>query len=773
MRSLADDLRRRSVEDLTQLLTARTDLANPPVGDLRALAARACTRASLARTIHRFDSATLHLFLALAVAGGDPLDVHAAADLAGAPLPRVQATVDQLWRLALVWRSPPGDHLLREAVECLGPYPAGLASPHRDDAALGQLDPTALQATLDRDPAGRAIVERMLWGPPVGVITPGSPTRKLIEPLVAQRILRWSDDTMRVVLPRPVALALRGHRLRQQPLELEEPALITTQVSPAQVATGAGGDASTLLAQLEELADTWGQHPVRVLRSGGVSVRDLRAAATQLEIPVAQAALLIEVGHAAGLIANDRSLEPVWAPTPRYDEWLALPPAHRWLVLVGAWRDTDRAPHRITAGMSSGTDPGPPINPLTEQVIWPPIRPLRTELLGDLARLPMDASPDPDSLVHRLLWRHPMRDADQLTDAARGILREAAWLGLTYAGAMAPPGQALFSGQDAGPDDMTPVGDIAALVDEHLPAPMQRVLLQADLTAVAPGRIEGAAAQLLRLAADIESRGAASVFRFSPSSIRRVLDAGWSAEQLLEALAQLAGGPPDAVPQPLAYLVSDTARRHGVIRLGAAATYLRSADIALLDELLADRRLAALRLRRVEPGIVISQSPPATALQVLRTHGYAPLAEDTDGAAVMMPPPQHRAPAPQSARHPTIDLSPDDGAGLDDAPDGRIDLRQAAEVAARLLGTQAPTEPTGTAHHEPTDNDPVLTQVILREAAAAGRRVRIGVSDGVGRVRTVEVVPERIAHGSLYAVSGRDGATMRVPVTRITGVQPL
>ena len=47
------------------------------------------------------------------------------------------------------------------------------------------------------------------------------------------------------------------------------------------------------------------------------------------------------------------------------------------------------------------------------------------------------------------------------------------------------------------------------------------------------------------------------------------------------ALVDLAGGSPGAtevIPQPLAYLITDTARRHGLIRVGATATYLRSDD---------------------------------------------------------------------------------------------------------------------------------------------------------------------------------------------------
>ena len=71
----------------------------------------------------------------------------------------------------------------------------------------------------------------------------------------------------------------------------------------------------------------------------------------------------------------------------------------------------------------------------------------------------------------------------------------------------------------------------ATAMAAHLPAPVDHVLLQADLTAVAPGPLEGSLAQFMRLVADVESRGGATVYRFSAESLRRGLDAGWSSAQ--------------------------------------------------------------------------------------------------------------------------------------------------------------------------------------------------------------------------------------------------
>ena len=51
----------------------------------------------------------------------------------------------------------------------------------------------------------------------------------------------------------------------------------------------------------------------------------------------------------------------------------------------------------------------------------------------------------------------------------------------------------------------------------------------------------------------------------SPGSVRRALDVGWSAAEMHEFLGTVSRTP---VPQPLTYLVDDTVRTFGPIRVG-------------------------------------------------------------------------------------------------------------------------------------------------------------------------------------------------------------
>lgn len=196
-------------------------------------------------------------------------------------------------------------------------------------------------------------------------------------------------------------------------------------------------------------------------------------------------------------------------------------------------------------------------------------------------------------------------------------------------------------------------GDAAALSSTAcrlLPAATGTVLIGADLTAVAAGTPTAGLTELLDSVADRETGGTASVWRFSAGSIRRALDAGRSADSIAEGLAAAAAG---HLPQPLSYLIADTARRHGRVRLAQAACVIHSEEAALLAEIAVHRKLAKLGLRRLAPTVLISRTPLAKTLAALRAEGYAPVAEAADGAVRVEKEERRRAalpvPAPRRA----------------------------------------------------------------------------------------------------------------------------
>lgn len=241
-------------------------------------------------------------------------------------------------------------------------------------------------------------------------------------------------------------------------------------------------------------------------------------------------------------------------------------------------------------------------------------------------------------------------------ERAAHTLHEAAYLGLTAHGTLTPLGHALLA------DPRSLDGPLTDL----LPPLLEQAHFQADLTAVVPGRPAAALAALLTSAADRESEGHAVTWRFTPTSVRRALDTGHTADTLLEDLTRASATGP--LPQPLGYLIRDTARAHGRMRVLPAACCIRSDDEALVKELAAHRALHDLGLRAIAPTVLVSARPPAATLDALRAAGYAPALESDTGTTTVERLPTHRATAPVPAR----------------------DHRAPLALAHRLLGVPAP-----------------------------------------------------------------------------------
>src|SRR6476619_3388693 len=97
-RTLAEQLRGWSDEQLSALLEARPDLATPAPHDSSQLAARVVVKASVLRALDGLDALELAVLQSL-VQDTDPADLPADA-LA------VTTALERLERLALVWGSP-------------------------------------------------------------------------------------------------------------------------------------------------------------------------------------------------------------------------------------------------------------------------------------------------------------------------------------------------------------------------------------------------------------------------------------------------------------------------------------------------------------------------------------------------------------------------------------------------------------------------------------------------------------------------------------------
>jgi XPB/Ssl2-like helicase family protein len=838
-RTLAEALRARGDEDLAALLRARPDLLSPVPNDLTQLATRAGTRASVVRALERLDRFTLQTAEALAVAPDPAPYATLLALLTGdegdpaieAALPRA---VDVLRGQALVWGGDDRLRLVRTARELLAPSPnrpsptglgpsvaeatagmspgrlqeilaaAGLPTTHDPVSAVAALtslftDRSRMAALLDTAPSeALTVLDRLVWGPPYGEVTanPTPPVQWLRD-----RGLLLPTSLRTVVLPREAALHLRGGRAHRTP-EPEPPAVrpaataSMTEGRPQVVDSTAAGQSFTALSTVEDLLKDWHEGGPAVLRSGGLSVRDLKRTSAALDTTEQMAAFWLELAYAAGLLAADGEADERYAPTPAYDDWLTLPAAERWARLAAAWLTATR-----TAGLIGGQDTkGRTLSALGPDLDRSAAIEVRRRVLDLLAGLPAGTAPDPESVLARLRWERPLRgtgtqdlDTNAARNAATGVptdlrSRIAAWtlteaevLGVTGRGALSTHGRALLGhaqyglnaqaasagNGDAFAGNGEPAAEAqaasAAALAPLLPEPLDHILLQADLTAVAPGPLQRPLAETLAVLADIESKGGATVYRFTPASVRRALDAGKSASDLHTFLATHSRTP---VPQPLSYLVDDVARRHGHLRIGSASAYVRCDDDALLGEILADKRSQGLRLRRLSPTVLAAQADPATLLEGLRTMGYAPAAESAEGDILITRAHARRTP-PRTAPVPVPDGPP--------VPDGTllgaaVKAIRAGDMAATVVRKPVP-EPARNGELPRTTSAETLATV--QAAAMTGAALWIGYVNADGAASQRVIAPVRVEGGFVTAYDHTADEVRTYPLHRITGVAEL
>lgn len=589
--TFADHLRSLPDDALAELLCARPELAVPVPGDVSALATRAQSRLSVARALEQLDLFTLEILDAVRLLGGSGVAYQEVAGLvAEGP---VRTAVDRLRSLGLVYGDDADLHVVPTVEECCSPYPANLGRPATAlDPVTAQLaaDPAALRQAVAAAPEpARKVLERLATGPPIGTVGDARRADSAVGWLISRHLLVAVDDQT-VELPREVGLLLRRDSGPLGTLHPTPPLLDPPRQDPAKADAAGAGQTMEAVRQVEALAEALAAEPVPLLRAGGIGVVALRRIARTVGLDEPLAALLLEVAYATGLIDDDREAEPRWLPSASYDAWRAGGLGARWGRLAAGWLSMPRQPGLVGQRDTARNRPLTALSPELERVGAPV---LRRAALECLAALPDGATPSAEQITGWLAWQAPRRGGRHRDESVGWALSQAAALGLTGLGALTSYGRLLLTGEAA--DATTALGKL-------LPEPVDHVLVQADLTVVVPGPPEPSLAAELSLAADAESGGGATVYRVTPGSVRRALDAGLSADNLHELFGKRSVTP---VPQGLTYLIDDTARRHGGTRVGSAGAYLRSDDEARLAELYADRRLAHLGLRRLAPTVLV------------------------------------------------------------------------------------------------------------------------------------------------------------------------
>ncbi|GAB4698831.1 helicase-associated domain-containing protein [Mycobacterium avium subsp. hominissuis] len=729
-----------SDERLIRLLELRPDLAQPPPGSIAALAARAQARQSIKAATDDLDFLRLAVLDALLVLQADVQPVPTAKLLAligeRAAETEILDALDDLRQRVLVW----GDGALQVAAD------AGSGMPwHPGQVILEDSSRSAEQIAAlidDLDPAQLDVLEKLLEGSPMGRTrdaAPGAPADRPVPQLLAMGLLRRLDAET-VILPRHVGQVLRGEQPGPLQLSAPDPVVSTTTAEDADAA--AAGAVIDLLRELDVLLETLSAAPVSELRSGGLGVREVKRLSKTTGIDEQRLGLILEVAAAAGLIASGMpdpepatGEAPYWAPTTAADRFAALSTAERWQLLAGSWLDLPGRPALIGG---RGPD-GKPYGALTD-ALYSTAAPLdRRLLLGMLSDLPPGAGVDATSASAALIWRRPRWAKRLQPEPVADLLREAHALGLVGRGAISTPARALLE------EDADPQAAIDAMA-RALPKPVDHFLVQADLTVVVPGPLQRDLAEELATVATVESAGAAMVYRVSEQSIRHALDIGKTRDWMHAFFADHSKTP---VPQGLTYLIDDVARRHGQLRIGMAASFVRCEDPALLAHAVAAPATEDVALRTLAPTVAVSPAPIGEVLAALRAAGFAPAAEDSTGAIVDVRPRGARVATPQQRRA--------------YRPVRRPNTESLHAVVAVLRRVTA--APFGNVRV-----DPALTMTVLQRAAKEQDTLVIGYLDAAGVATQRVVSPISVRGGQLVAFDSASGRLRDFAIHRITSV---
>ncbi|WP_345562953.1 helicase C-terminal domain-containing protein [Streptomyces plumbiresistens] len=657
---------------LARVLGARRDAVAPPeprsVGEL---ADRLQRPGSVALVLPRL--ALPHLQVAEALAAlGVPASRDALAELLGAAddetTRELAAVLEALADHALVWPDGSGklrmagplrqawdaplgldaplEHLLagttsdelRGMLVALGLKPPGTKAQRLAALVEHHSDPERIASLVVKAPAAaRELLERR------AVAAPEEPPQFIVfgHPGPGREAdgARWAAERGLLVqdrhrygparIPGEVALALRGPGWHA-PFQPVPPSAGLASVTPAEVDREASAAATAFAARASSVLSACSAAAPARLKSGGIGARELARIGKAAQADDAVVRLTLETAYAAGLLGRDGDRV---AATEAYDAWAEQEPPEQFAVLLQAWRNLPLTPTQARDEDDKALPAlggAPPCGGCVQA---------RHGLFAAAAQLPAGQSVKVASELGPLIaWHRPLADSSpQDGTPFASVIREAELLGVLARGALSALGIHLRTGDTEG---------VRAECRRLLPSATAAARIGADLTAVVTGTPATRLAALLDSVADRETSGTASVWRFSAGSIRRALDAGHVPEDIEADLTAVATGP---LPQPLSYLIADTARGHGRVRVAPAACVLHGDEPALLAEVAAHRKFAKLGLRQLAPTVLISRSPLDTTVAALRAEGYAPVAETAEGTVRVEKARPRRATAPVPA----------------------------------------------------------------------------------------------------------------------------
>lgn len=495
-----------------------------------------------------------------------------------------------------------------------------------------------------------------------------------------------------------VSNALQETGVEISPPRALSPAPLSTNAIDTTLLDRLGAEkAAQTIAGVTEFVVAIAEEPARELAKGGLALPDLKRFATLLQCELDHVDGFKELAAAAGLaLVHDG----YWRETVEAESWLHGDTAERWAHVATAW--------------------------------WHKVRPEISAAAQELVSMPSREGSWSQQLRALVRWMYPAASEPALRAALNHFEDDAHRLGLEVSAEATQIGRALYA--------HIPAEILVQQLRELLPPSVDRVYVQPDLSIIAPGPLLSALDRQLREFSHVEKNDVASSYRLSSDSLNRGLAAGVEADHIRALLTEISLS---GIPQPVDYLLSETAARFGKIRVRELdrahlpfASEVRSEDSHMLELLLVDQAVSALGLERSGPGVLRSRASAVSAFWTLNDAKYPVALESESGQIVRI-----------TRVHKTVSGS-------------QISADPVAAMWTRI--TSATAEPAGTAW--------LIRQIEAAIRSKTPLNVVVGLPDGSELSYLIEAIG--LANGRLRARDRKADVERTLPLSAIRLLTP-
>ncbi len=350
------------------------------------------------------------------------------------------------------------------------------------------------------------------------------------------------------------------------------------ELSAAEIDRDASLAIFDVIQALTELIFELEQRYIREVGKRGVGLPDVKRLAAHLSKSNEYAKQVFELAQFANLAEIEGSR---WQLGQRAENWIS-------------WRDRERWSHLAETWLS---------------------------LLGDEAARELLAILPAESFERRLAEVYPFADSTA-TNRIKKVAEIANLIGL-IANSQATSWLGLLS---------TSLQTASERAIAGLPSAAERVIIQADLTLIAPSPLPTELEISLRRFADTEQIGMASSYRLSALSVSHGLETGLAIDEIRSLLLRLSA---KELPQPVDYLLKEAESRFARLKVYAtksgAHSQIVSTDKILLAEIHNDQRLKPFALHFDEAGSLHSRFEAELVYFALREANFVAVRVDENG----------------------------------------------------------------------------------------------------------------------------------------------